>query len=100
MGWAQMHDRLGQLRLPVAIDAGDADELSRMNIEAYAANLLLTHIVAHVKSLDAQDGSAALHRNPIRAEVHVAPHHKAGQLLLCGLLRSNCAHRHGRRASP
>ena len=37
----QMHDRLGQLRLPVSVDAGDADDFSRMDIEAYAADLLL-----------------------------------------------------------
>ena len=49
----QMHDRLGQLRLPVAVDTGDADNLSRMYIEAYAADLLLAHIVAHVKPVDA-----------------------------------------------
>ena len=33
----QMHNRLGQLRLPIAIDAGDADNLSGMYIQAYAA---------------------------------------------------------------
>ncbi len=88
----QMHDRLGQLRLPVAIDPGDADNLSRMYIEAYAADLLLSHIIAHVKPVDAQDSSAALDRNPICTEVYVASHHEAGQLLLSGLLRSNGAH--------
>ncbi len=50
---AQMHDRLGQLRLPVAVDTGDADDFSRMYVEAYTADLLLAHVVAHVKPVDA-----------------------------------------------
>ena len=41
-----MHDRFCQLRLPVAVDTGDADDFSRMHIEAYAADLLLAHVIA------------------------------------------------------
>ena len=80
------------MRLPVAIDAGDADNLSSMYIEAYAADLFLPHVVAHVEPVDAQDGSAALDRNPMCAQVHVAAHHEASQLLLGSLSRGDSAH--------
>jgi hypothetical protein len=51
-----------------------------------------TFVVAHVQPIDAQDGPASLDRNAIRAKVHVATYHQAGQLLLGGLLRSNGAY--------
>jgi hypothetical protein len=45
--------------LPIPIDSSDANNLCTMHIEAYTADLLLSHLVGYVQPYDAQDGSAA-----------------------------------------
>ena len=79
---AQMHNRFCQLRLPVAIDTGDADDFPGMHVERHPTDFFLSHVIAHVEPFYTQDRLAAFDRDFHRAQVHFTAYHKARQLLL------------------
>ncbi len=89
---AQMHDGFCQLRLPVAIDTGDADDFSAHAHRAYPADFFLSHFIAHVEPFYTQDRLAAFDRDFHRAQVHFTANHQARQLLLRCLSRGDSGH--------
>ena len=56
-GLAQTGQGVDQLALAVAVDAGDADDLARSDVERDAAHGLEAAVVRHVEVLDLQSGS-------------------------------------------
>ena len=79
LGLAQPGDRLDQLRLAVPVDAGDADDLTRPDVEADTAHLLDAAIVAHVQVSDREDDVAGGRRRLLDAEQHFASDHRLGE---------------------
>ena len=80
------------MRLAIAIDAGNANDLSGMHIQAYAPDLFLSYLVARVEAVYAQHRAPTLDGHPVSTQVHIAAHHEAGQLLLGGLSRRHGAY--------
>ncbi len=79
---AQPRDRVDQLGLPVAVDAGDADDLPTAHLEREPAHLLEPTIVAHVQVLDPEQRLARCRHTFLDAQQHLAPDHQPGELLL------------------
>ena len=76
---AQAGDRVDQLGLPVAVDAGDRDDLAGADAERHAANRLEAAIVVDVKVVDLQQHVARLRRRLVDAKQHVAADHHPRQ---------------------
>ena len=80
---AQPGDRVDELALAVAVDAGDADDLARAHVEGDAADGLEPALVAHLQVLDAEDRVARLRRRPlVDAQQHLAPDHERREAVL------------------
>ena len=81
-GSAQAGDRVDQLGLAVAVDAGDADDLARAHVERDAAHRLEPAVVEDVEVLDLEQRLARLRRLLLDAEQHLAADHHAREALL------------------
>ncbi len=82
-------DRVGERRLSVAFDAGDADDLARKNVERYA-------VCAGLRSAGAQvlEGQTGLRRGlrALRDDGQVASDHRARDLVDVRVFRLHCGH--------
>ena len=76
---AQPGDRLDQLGLPVAVDAGDADDLPGSDRERDAAHLGDAAVVDDVEVLDREQDVARLARRLLDLEQHLAADHRASE---------------------
>ena len=72
----QAGDRVDQLGLAVAVDAGDADDLAGAHLERDAAHLLDAAVVEHVQVLDLEQRLARVRRRLLDAEQHLAADHQ------------------------
>ena len=79
LGLHQAGDRVDQLRLAVAVDAGDADDLAGSDLERDAAHLLDAALVADVEILDGEQHVSRLRRRLLDAQEHLAADHRAGE---------------------
>ena len=66
LGPHQAGDRVDQLRLAVAVDAGEPDDLARPDLERDPAHLLDAAVVADVEILDGEQDVPGLRRRPSR----------------------------------
>ena len=78
----QTGDGVDQLRLAVAVDAGDAHDLTGPHLEADAAHLLEAAVVRHPQVLQLQQRLAGLRRALLDPQQHLAADHQPRQLLL------------------
>src|SRR5579884_1229399 len=78
----QPRDRVDQLGLSVAVDAGDADDLSRPHLERGAAHLLDAALVDDVQILDREQDVARLRGILLHAQQHVSTDHRARERFL------------------
>ena len=78
---AQPDDRLDELRLAVALDAGDRDDLPRANVERHVLDGDVVAIVADHDVVQAEDDIARGRRALHDAELHVATDHHVRELL-------------------
>ena len=69
-------DRLDELRLPVALDAGERDDLARPDLEADALDGHVVPVVPHVEVLDGQHHVARRRRALDDLELHVPADHQ------------------------
>ena len=75
-----------QLRLAVAVDTGDADDLTGADSEAHVVHgVALVVVRCHAQILHLQHGFAGLGRLFDDLQLHGAPHHHVGELLLVGI---------------
>ena len=72
----QAGERLDQLALAVAVDAGEPDDLPRPHLERDAAHRLEPAVVLDVQVLDAEQRLARLGRRLLDAQQHLAPDHQ------------------------
>ena len=79
---AQARERLDQLRLAVAVDAGDADDLSGTYLERHPANGLELPLVQDVEVIDLEQGLRRCRGRLLDPQEHVAPDHQPRQPLL------------------
>ncbi len=80
--------RLEQLRLAVAGDARDADDLAGAHLEADALDPGHTGAIAHAQAFDLEHGCAGPSRRLLDPEQDLAPDHQLGELLGRGLGRA------------
>ena len=95
LGLRQARERVDQLGLTVAVDAREADDLSRAHLERDASHGRQAALVEDVQVLHLEQRLARLGRLLVHAEEHFASDHQLGQLLLGGALtreasRSSC----------
>ena len=79
--------RLQQLRLTVAGDTGDADDLAGVDGEAHVVDAKHAAAIAHREVLDLQQGLARRSLFLVHAEQYAAAHHHRGELRAVGLGR-------------
>ncbi len=79
---AQARQRLDELRLAVAVDAGDADDLTGADLERDAAHRVELAIVEHVEILDLEQRLAGHRSGLLDAQENVATDHQARELRL------------------
>jgi hypothetical protein len=77
-GRPQPHQRLAELGLPVALHAGDAEDLARPHLEAHPGDRVLAPVVGHVQAVDLQDDGAGHGRGLADLERHLAADHQGG----------------------
>ena len=75
-------DRLDQLRLSVAVDAGDADDLAGAHLERDAAHLLEPALVLDVDVLELEHDLARARRRLVDAEEDVTADHHPREAVL------------------
>src|SRR5262249_13085625 len=75
-------ERVDQLRLPVAVDAGDADDLAGANLERDAPHLLEAALVEDVEVFDLEQWLGRLRGGLVDAQEHLAADHHPGEALL------------------
>ena len=85
-GLAQPGEHLDQLGLPVAVDAGDADDLAAPYRERDAAHPLEVAVVERVEILDLEQRLPGRGGVLLDPQQHLAPHHHPGQPFLGGAL--------------
>ena len=78
----QAAERVDQLGLAVAVDAGDADDLAGPHLERDVAHLLDPAVVERVQALDLEERLAGRRRLLVDAQQHLAPDHQPRQALL------------------
>src|SRR5207248_616824 len=72
----QACDRVDQLRLSVAVDAGDADDLARPHRERDAADLLDPSLVDDLQVLDLEEHFTGLRRGFLDPQQYLAADHR------------------------
>ncbi len=77
---------LDELGLPVAVDAGDADDLAGPDRERDAAHPLQVAVVQRVEVIDFEQRLSGCRRALLDTEQHLAPHHHSRQPFLRGAL--------------
>jgi hypothetical protein len=78
---AQADDRFDELRLPVALHAGDRDDLARANLQVKALDRHLQAVVTDEEVAQLEHHVAGLRRALGDDQLHVAPDHQVRQLL-------------------
>ncbi len=73
---------LEELRLSVAVDAGDSHDLAGAHVEAHAAYRRETAVVLDREPLDLEERLARTRRLLVHLQNDLAPHHQAGEALL------------------
>ena len=82
----QPRQAVDQLRLAVAVDAGDADDLSGPDREGHVLHCVVAvGPGGHRHALHLEDGLLGLGRLLMDRELHIPAHHHAGELLPAGL---------------
>ena len=79
---AQSGDRLDELLLAVAVDAGERDDLAASHRQRHAVDGLQVAVVADVEVLDGEQRIARLARSLVEREQHVASDDEPGQAAL------------------
>ena len=82
LGLRQPGERVDQLGLAVAVDPGDADDLSRAHLERDVANGRQPALVEDIEVLHLEQGLPGLGRLLVHLEEDLPPDHQLGQLLL------------------
>ena len=79
----QAGNAVHQLRLAVAVDAGNADDLAGANLEGHVPNgVVLMHLGSHGQAPDIQNHIAGLGLLLLHHKLHIPAHHHAGELCL------------------
>ena len=91
---------LDELGLPVAVDAGDADDLARAHVEARCPRTFSRPRSSHCPDvLDLEQRAPGARRRLLDAEQHLAPHHEAREAglgrALAGTVSIFAASEHG-----
>ena len=73
---------LDQLRLAVAVDAGDAHDFAAAHVDRQAAQHFYLAVVAGVQVANGENRFPGLNGRFIDSELHVASDHHAGQIVL------------------
>ena len=82
----QSRQAVDQLRLAVAVDAGDTDDLSRPDRKGDILDgVVVVELGGHRHALHHQNGILGLGRLLVDHEFHVPAHHHAGELLPAGV---------------
>ena len=76
----QARDDLGELRLPVAGDGRDPDDLARMDLERHAPDGGQAAVVEGGHILDGQDDGSRLHRRALQRLEDRPPDHATGEV--------------------
>ena len=83
----QAGEAVDKFRLAVAVDAGDADDLSPADLHGHVVHrVVLVALGGHRHALDVQHHVAGLRGLLLHHEVHVPAHHHGGQGLRGGVL--------------
>src|SRR5207248_5176015 len=80
----QARQRVDQLRLAVAVDTGDADDLARPDLERDIAHRLELTVVEHAQTFDGEQRVAGGRRRLLDAQEHLATDHRPGEAGLGG----------------
>ena len=89
----QARQALDELRLAVAVDTGDAHDLSGPDLQAHVVNgVPLVLVGGHAHVPHPQNGVLGLGRLLHHLQLHRAAHHHVGQLLLVGVAGVHRAH--------
>ena len=84
----QAGEAVDKLRLTVAVDAGDADDLAPAHLQAHVLHgIVFMYLAGHGHVLHVQHHLAGLAGLLLHVEAAVAAHHHGGQLLHAGVLR-------------
>ena len=86
---AEPGERVDQLGLAVAVDAGDADDLAGADVERDAAHLLEAPVVEDVQVVDLEQRVARRRGRLLDAEQHLAADHRPREALLGRALLRN-----------
>src|SRR5438046_5481051 len=81
---AEARERVDELRLSVAVDARDADDLARVHLERDVAHRLELAVVEDSKVVDLEERLTWVRGRLVDAEQHLAPDHRTGGSFLRG----------------